>query len=123
MERKQEDFEQAVRNRFSAIRQLPTFQGDVTVGLTSDVLVADAESTNGLGVRRVEITNTSPTDGYQLGIKFLLAGETATGHAIANCKKILKGETWVGNIGTNVRLAAVASPGALVANLLVEDFI
>lgn len=122
-ERKQEDFEAAIRNTFSAIRALPTFQGDVTVGLTSDVILNDSAVTNGFGVRRFEITNTSETDGYQLGIKILLAGETATGHDITDCKKILKGQTWCVNVGSNMRLAAVASPGAIVANLLVEDFI
>ena len=120
-ERKQEDFEAALRNQFSAIHSLPSFQGDGYASATSGTLIDDTSTTSGYGVRRCEIYNTDAVQ--TVGIKILLAGETATGHTIDDCKKIAPGATWSVVVGTNMRLAAVASGGGATVNLLIHDFV
>lgn len=110
--------DQAIRTTFSAIREPPTFQGDIAVSTNSGALFADHANTSGSITRFIVIQNTDTVE--TLGIKLIAAGATATGHSITTCLRIPAGGFYEDYIGSNLRVVAVAT-GALTANVRLVD--
>lgn len=110
--------DQAIRTTFSAIREAPTFQGDISVTTNSAALFADHTNTSGTITRFLVIQNTDTAE--TLGIKLIAAGATDTGHSITTCLRIPAGGFYEDFIGSNLRVVGVAT-GALTANVRIVD--
>lgn len=93
-------------------------QGDVAVTTSSALAFADSTITDGFGYRRIRVYNTDAS--ATLGVKFIAAAATATGHAITAAIKVGPQMTFETVYSNSLRVVFVGS-ASLTANVIVDD--